>query len=199
MTEDPRPVDPPEGRRFVRTRDFFKALHDAGLLPEYPMVQRVVIDCQARNGAVLMYVDRIPASALLEIPALMTAPAEPVGEAVPQWTAHYFVHYVRHSMPFPSLSEAREFLDEGSQQNSLSPERIVDPDGRDVVPMFEPVAPMNDPQDQGEAARRRLGIDGTAGDAQDVPHPFVPNTKADSPWCLACGLSRAFRGHLGPS
>jgi hypothetical protein len=37
----------------------------------------------------------------------------------------------------------------------------------------------------GEAERLRAGIDGTAGDAQDVPHAFSGNT----PYCHACTLS----------
>jgi len=76
MTQDQHPADPPEGRRFALTRDFFKALHDAGLLPQYPMCSRVVIDCDINNGAVRMYVDQIPSGALLTIPALMTASAQ---------------------------------------------------------------------------------------------------------------------------
>lgn len=37
----------------------------------------------------------------------------------------------------------------------------------------------------GEAERLRAGIDGTMGDAQDVPHAFHGNT----PYCQACGLN----------
>ena len=76
MADDMHQAEPPEGRRYVRTDQFFKALHDAGLLPEYPMVSRVVIDADGTQGkaVVRMFVDRIPGSALLEIPALMTAP-----------------------------------------------------------------------------------------------------------------------------
>lgn len=42
-------------------------------------------------------------------------------------------------------------------------------------------------QETGEQARRRLGIDGTAGDAQDIRHLFIP-TPGES-YCLACGLN----------
>ena len=49
-----------------------------------------------------------------------------------------------------------------------------------------------DRQDEGEAYRRSLGIDGTMGDAQDVPHPF--RTGSDSA-CLGCGLAEAHRAH----
>jgi len=53
--------------------------------------------------------------------------------------------------------------------------------------VFEPVLAMSDEdfQNAGEPIRQQLGIDGTAGDAQDVPHPAVPDTNGT---CLACGL-----------
>lgn len=51
---------------------------------------------------------------------------------------------------------------------------------------------MADFQDSGEAARQRLGIDGTAGDAQDVRHPYTP---AGLACCAACGLSSSARIH----
>lgn len=55
------------------------------------------------------------------------------------------------------------------------------------------MATMQDFQDQGEPVRQQLGIDGTAGDAQDVRHPFTPQ----APWqcCIACGLSRTAKIH----
>lgn len=66
--------DPPEQRPYVTTKDFMRALHDAGILPQYPWCSRVVIDCDGRQGVstVKMYVDQIPSGALLAIPALMT-------------------------------------------------------------------------------------------------------------------------------
>lgn len=45
-------------------------------------------------------------------------------------------------------------------------------------------------QDRGEPERHRLGIDGTAGDAQDVPHPY-----AGPGWCTACGLAATASVH----
>lgn len=58
-----------------------------------------------------------------------------------------------------------------------------------------PMNPRDGLQDRGEPHRRRLGIDGTAADAQDVDHPYL----ADAPrgdWCVICGLSRSFRRHV---
>lgn len=56
-----------------------------------------------------------------------------------------------------------------------------------------PCGAMDDFQDRGAPHRQRLGIDGTAGDAQDVPHGFV----ADEPhtWCVVCGLAEAAKVH----
>jgi hypothetical protein len=48
-------------------------------------------------------------------------------------------------------------------------------------------------QDRGDIARQAAGIDGTAGDAQDVPHAFVRDEPTGS--CLLCGLSPAYRKH----
>lgn len=47
-------------------------------------------------------------------------------------------------------------------------------------------------QDDGEAARQAAGIDGTAGDAQDVPHRFVADPQGG---CLVCGLAKSYRKH----
>ena len=55
---------------------------------------------------------------------------------------------------------------------------------------------MNDQtgfQDRGDAARRAAGIDGTAGDAQDVPHAFVLDKPSGG--CLLCGLAESYRKH----
>lgn len=49
-------------------------------------------------------------------------------------------------------------------------------------------------QETGEQARRRLGIDGTAGDAHDIRHPFIP-TPGES-YCLACGLNDGYALHI---
>jgi hypothetical protein len=48
-------------------------------------------------------------------------------------------------------------------------------------------------QDRGEAARQAAGIDGTAGDAQDVSHTFVLDEPTGG--CLLCGLSPTYRKH----
>lgn len=53
---------------------------------------------------------------------------------------------------------------------------------------------MTDFQDRGDAARRAAGIDGTAGDAQDIPHAFVLDKPTGS--CLLCGLSPGYRKHV---
>ncbi|MFD9463499.1 hypothetical protein [Streptomyces sp. NPDC060027] len=53
--------------------------------------------------------------------------------------------------------------------------------------------PQADFQDRGEAARRAAGIDGTAGDAQDVTHTFVLDEATGG--CLVCGLSPTYRKH----
>jgi hypothetical protein len=53
---------------------------------------------------------------------------------------------------------------------------------------------MNDWQDAGESLRQQLGIDGTAGDAQDVPHPYSDIDGA-YPYCVVCGLPRTYRKH----
>jgi len=46
----------------------------------------------------------------------------------------------------------------------------------------------------GEHLRRRYGIDGTAGDAQDVEHPYHAATDGS---CLVCGLAEVHRKHIG--
>lgn len=51
----------------------------------------------------------------------------------------------------------------------------------------------DDFQDRGEELRHQLGIDGTAGDAQDVDHPFHDS---DLGYCLVCGLSPMYRRHI---
>jgi hypothetical protein len=56
-------------------------------------------------------------------------------------------------------------------------------------------APRDDDfQDCGEAARQAAGIDGTAGDAQDVRHHFV--TAPGHVGCLLCGLAPSYRNHI---
>lgn len=51
-------------------------------------------------------------------------------------------------------------------------------------------------QDRGEAARRAAGIDGTAGDAQDIEHRFVADEEV-FPFgvCLVCGLNESYGKH----
>lgn len=51
-------------------------------------------------------------------------------------------------------------------------------------------------QNAGEKARRQLSIDGTAGDAQDVPHGYVEAEWV--PCCVACGLARKAEVHVQP-
>ena len=48
-------------------------------------------------------------------------------------------------------------------------------------------------QDRGDNARRAAGIDGTAGDAQDVPHRFVLDKPTGG--CLLCGFAESYRKH----
>jgi len=52
---------------------------------------------------------------------------------------------------------------------------------------------MQDFQNRGESLRQQLGVDGTAGDAQDVPHPFTRD--AELGCCLACGLAETAKVH----
>jgi hypothetical protein len=54
-------------------------------------------------------------------------------------------------------------------------------------------AEQSDFQERGDTARRAAGIDGTAGDAQDVPHAFVLDEPTGG--CLLCGLSPTYRKH----
>ena len=54
---------------------------------------------------------------------------------------------------------------------------------------------IQDFQDAGEKWRQAAGIDGTAGDAQDVQHKYVP-AGPDGP-CLVCGLNKVYRKHIG--
>ncbi len=49
-------------------------------------------------------------------------------------------------------------------------------------------------QDRGDALRRRYGIDGTAGDAQDIEHPYIPD--AEHEHCALCGLAPVYRKHV---
>lgn len=50
----------------------------------------------------------------------------------------------------------------------------------------------SDFQDRGEAARQAAGIDGTAGDAQDVLHQYAP---MEGGCCLLCGLAASYNKH----
>lgn len=73
LFNDKVPAQPTDlvGRKYVLGKDMLKALHAAGLLPQYPMCSRVVIDIQP-NKVVSMYVNQIPSGALLNIVPLMT-------------------------------------------------------------------------------------------------------------------------------
>lgn len=53
---------------------------------------------------------------------------------------------------------------------------------------------IHDLQESGESLRQAHGIDGTMGDAQDVPHPFVEATT--DPSCIICGLAEPARAHV---
>ena len=50
-----------------------------------------------------------------------------------------------------------------------------------------------EPQEEGASDRQFYGIDGTMGDAQDKPHPFVASLRG--PWCAICGLAHQARVH----
>lgn len=41
-------------------------------------------------------------------------------------------------------------------------------------------------QDRGEYARQAYGIEGTAEDAQAIPHPFTPDLEMGISECVAC-------------
>lgn len=49
-------------------------------------------------------------------------------------------------------------------------------------------------QERGESHRQRLGIGGTAGDAQDVEHPYIEDVVLGC--CVVCGLARSHRKHV---
>jgi hypothetical protein len=46
---------------------------------------------------------------------------------------------------------------------------------------------------EGESERAGFGIDGTMGDAQDIPHPFVSSVHGD--YCVVCGLAQTYYRH----
>jgi hypothetical protein len=48
-------------------------------------------------------------------------------------------------------------------------------------------------QDRGDTARQAQGIDGTAGDAQDIRHRFIRDDETGG--CLLCGLAEPYRKH----
>jgi hypothetical protein len=49
-------------------------------------------------------------------------------------------------------------------------------------------------QNVGEPYRQQLGIDGTAGDAQDKRHPYTEDERYPGA-CIVCGLSRTYNKH----
>lgn len=65
-----------------------------------------------------------------------------------------------------------------------------------VIDLIDPEAehPVTDFQDRGDTARQAQGIDGTAGDAQDIRHRFVRDDDTGS--CLLCGLAETYRKHI---
>ncbi|MEV7492228.1 hypothetical protein AB0O08_15915 [Streptomyces anulatus] len=97
---------------------------------------------------------------------------------------------------------ANEISAAGDQLHSLL-ETVTDPawplsavwppHHRRPPPTPEGPPAMADFQDRGEAARRAAGIDGTAGDAQDVPHRYRRDVRTGV--CLLCELARSHRKH----
>lgn len=78
----------------------------------------------------------------------------------------------------PALAEPRKTIADilpKLREGGHIPGRKFDPDQR-----FE---------DAGEKARQALGIDGTMGDAQDVPHAYDDHV-GEAPYCVVCGLAR---------
>ena len=67
---------------------------------------------------------------------------------------------------------------------------------REVIAIARAATPQAQPsfQDRGEAARHAQGIDGTAGDAQDIRHRYVRDEQTDG--CLLCGLAETYRNHI---
>ena len=53
---------------------------------------------------------------------------------------------------------------------------------------------MQEFQNVGETYRRDLGIDGTAGDAQDKPHPYTEDSRYPGV-CIVCGLAASYKKH----
>jgi hypothetical protein len=82
---------------------------------------------------------------------------------------------------------------QGAEIGSPSCEEIYrDPDLHDQggCPCGWKSDTSEDFQDRGEPYRQQAGIDGTAGDAMDKPHPFTPDTGFDDSRCVTCGLGR---------
>lgn len=79
-----QPAKPLAERPFVTSKDFLAALRDAGLLPQWPNLTRVVIDADMNSPipTVRMYVEQIPSGALLTVAPLMRAPEEQAGGTV---------------------------------------------------------------------------------------------------------------------
>ena len=63
--------------------------------------------------------------------------------------------------------------------------------------MVRTVADLTDIHEEGNSDRLYLGIDGTMGDAQDVPHRYIESVIGA--WCRVCGLSRIYRRHTAHS
>lgn len=51
---------------YITGKDFLKALHDAGLLPHWPMLTRVIIDVPT-DGVVQMHVQTIAPARLVDL------------------------------------------------------------------------------------------------------------------------------------
>jgi hypothetical protein len=51
---------------YIQGKHFMKALHEAGLLPEWPMLTRLIIDV-VPDQPVMMHVERIGSKRLVEV------------------------------------------------------------------------------------------------------------------------------------
>jgi hypothetical protein len=109
------------------------------------------------------------------------------GEPLPEGTVDHPPHQLpwedRHDRGFDpgTTGHDQDFLQQHGIEAELhdGPEPALDPDGLTA----------EDFQDRGERARQAAGIDGTAGDAQDIPHGFDNDLADGCGGCRLCGLS----------